>query len=144
MVLEGQIVGPVGQFPLLPYPAGFRRLLMKIMLLAAFSVLALGASAASAQPGSARSSTGPYGEAWAEIHRAKCQNANSRLHRSGRDRPTGHPGAAPPFPSTDGNPGRWFGCRMPIIARRLLAGQAAAFRTRLLHQKNAVGSASRP
>jgi hypothetical protein len=50
-------------------------LLMKTMLLAAFGVLALGAGAASAQPGSAGSSTGPYGQAWAEIHRAKCQNA---------------------------------------------------------------------
>jgi hypothetical protein len=48
---------------------------MKTMLLAVFGVLALGAGAASAQPGSAGSSTGPYGQAWAEIHRAKCQNA---------------------------------------------------------------------
>jgi hypothetical protein len=68
---------------------------MKAMLLAAFGLLVLSAGAASAQPGNAPSSTGPYGQAWAEIHRAKCQNADSRLHRSGRDQAIGHPAASP-------------------------------------------------
>jgi hypothetical protein len=71
-------------------------LLMKTMLLAAFGLLALGTGAASAQPGNAGSSTGPYGQKWAEIHRAKCQAANSRLHQSGRDRATGRLAAAHP------------------------------------------------
>jgi hypothetical protein len=62
---------------------------MKAML-AAFGVLVLSAGAASAQSGSARSSTGPYGQAWAEIYRAKCWN-----HQLGRERVTGHPAATP-------------------------------------------------
>ena len=70
---------------------------MKAMFLAAFGVLALSAGAASAQGVGAKASASVYGQAWAEIHRAKCQAANSRLHQSGRDRAPGHPAATPPI-----------------------------------------------
>jgi hypothetical protein len=46
---------------------------MKTMLLAAIAVLALGASAASAQGRGATATTKAYGQAWAEMHRDKCQ-----------------------------------------------------------------------
>jgi hypothetical protein len=69
---------------------------MKAMRLAMFGVL-LSAGAASAQGVGAHASSGAYGQAWAEIHRAKCQNANRRLHQSEHDRATGHPAAAHPI-----------------------------------------------
>ena len=47
---------------------------MKTMLLAAFAVLALSVGAAA--PGhAATATTKGYGQAWAEIHRGKCQHA---------------------------------------------------------------------
>ena len=46
---------------------------MKTMLLAAFAVLALSAAAA-AQGRGATATTKGYGQAWAEIHRGRCQH----------------------------------------------------------------------
>jgi hypothetical protein len=48
---------------------------MKTMILAVFGVLMLSAGAASAQGGGATASTSDYGQKWAEIHRARCQNS---------------------------------------------------------------------
>ena len=46
---------------------------MKTMLLAAFAVLALSAGAAAPGRGATATTKG-YGQAWAEIHRGKCQH----------------------------------------------------------------------
>ena len=48
---------------------------MKAMVLAAFAVLALSVGAAAAPGHTATATTKGYGQAWAEIHRGKCQHA---------------------------------------------------------------------
>ena len=47
---------------------------MKTMLLAAFAVLALSTGAAAAPGHAATVTTKGYGQAWAEIHRGRCQH----------------------------------------------------------------------
>ena len=47
---------------------------MKTMVLAAFAVLVLSVAAAAAPGHAATVTTKGYGQAWAEIHRGKCQH----------------------------------------------------------------------
>ena len=73
VMFEAQNVKPAWQIP--PrHPTSFRKILMKTMLLAAFAVLALSAGAAAAPGHAATATTKGYGQAWAEIHRGKCQH----------------------------------------------------------------------
>jgi hypothetical protein len=55
---------------------------MKTMIFAAIGVLVLTTGAASAQ-GGAGASPAAYGQQWAEIHRAKCQNAKQSNRPAG-------------------------------------------------------------
>jgi hypothetical protein len=74
VMFEAQNVKPAWQIPAHHRPISFRRILMKAVVLAAFVMLALGTGAAAA-PGHAATATAKgYGQAWAEIHRGKCQH----------------------------------------------------------------------